>query len=239
MLARERVASCHGSPVSVSSPSAAAGSSSRPGSPRWSPSSRSSAALGGAWSADYTTPGSDSKRAAERSTSASRRARRTRSTSSGGTGGRGTRAEGFLREAATLPGIGARRRAARSRRTGTVAVARLPLTMPPGEVPRATGERAAGAGRAAAQVELGGQVIQNAQRGRSPPRRSAWRRRRSCCCSRSARVVAAGLPLLLALFGLGIASALISCSRPWSTRRTGPRRWRRCSGSASGSTTRC
>ena len=134
-----------------------------------------SAALGGAFSADYTTPGSDSKAAADALESASRR----RSPDTVDVVWRtadAARVDGFLREAETLPGLAAASEPEVSP-DGQVAVARLPVTMPPADVPAATGERLLALG-AAAHVELGGRSSRSRSRAdlvgdRRPGRRRA------------------------------------------------------------------
>ena len=116
--------------------------------------------------------------------------------------------DGFLREAETLPGLAAASEPEVSP-DGQVAVARLPVTMPPADVPAATGERLLELG-SAAHVELGGQVIQVAQQGPISSEMVGLGVAGLVLLIALGTVVAAGLPLLLALFGLGIASALIT-----------------------------
>ena len=116
--------------------------------------------------------------------------------------------DGFLREAATLPGLAAASEPEVSP-DGQVAVARLPVTMPPADVPAETGERLLALGEAA-HVELGGQVIQVAQQGPISSELVGLGVAGLVLLIALGTVVAAGLPLLLALFGLGIASALIT-----------------------------
>ena len=161
-----------------------------------------SAAFGGAWSADYATPGSDSKAAADalverfpaRSPDTVDVVWRTADAS---------RVDGFLREAGTLPGLAAASEPEVSP-DGQVAVARLPVTMPPADVPAATGERLLELG-AAAHVELGGQVIQVAQQGPI-----------------SSELVGLGVAGLVLLIALGTVVAAGPAARCW-----------RCSGSGS------
>ena len=81
--------------------------------------------------------------------------------------------------------------------------------MPPADVPAATGERLLELG-SAAHVELGGQVIQVAQQGPISSEMVGLGVAGLVLLIALGTVVAAGLPLLLALFGLGIASALIT-----------------------------
>jgi RND superfamily putative drug exporter len=163
------------------------------------------AAFGGTFSADYNTPGSDSKAAADAL------AERFPATSPDTVDVVWRTADGtptaLLREASTLPGIGPATEPIVSP-DGAVGVARLPLTVLPDEVPRATGERLLALGEAA-NVELGGQVIQVAQQGPISSEAIGLTVAFIVLLIALGTVVAAGLPLILALFGLGIASALI------------------------------
>jgi RND superfamily putative drug exporter len=179
------------------------------------------AAFGGAWSADYKTPGSQSKAAAD--TLAARFPERSPETvdvvwrAAAGAESPAVRArmDAFLREAAALRGIGdaAPASAAQVSRDGTVAVARLPLTTLPADLPDATGKRLLAMGEAAdrdgLRVELGGQAIQIAQQGPVSSEAVGLAVAGLILLVALGTVVAAGLPLITALFGLGIASALI------------------------------
>ena len=113
----------------------------------------------------------------------------------------------FLREASSLPGL-APASAPQVSPDGAVAVARIPLTMLPDEVPRSTGERLLELG-GTANVELGGAVIQQAQQGPISSEIIGLSVAFLILLIALGTIVAAGLPLILALFGLGIASALI------------------------------
>ena len=133
-----------------------------------------SGALAGQFSADYATPGSESQRAGD--LLAERFPARSSDTvdvvweaKAGGEERGGAAAD---RRAARPPPThleGHRRRAAPPEisRDGTIAVSRLPLTERPDSVPVTTGESLISLGRAASQdglrVEMGGQVITNAQ----------------------------------------------------------------------------
>jgi RND superfamily putative drug exporter len=179
------------------------------------------AAFGGTWSADYKTPGSQSQAAAD--TLAARFPDRSAETidvvwrARAGAESPTVRArmDAFLREAARLPGIGdaVPASAAQVSPDGAVAIARLPLTTLPADLPDATGKRLLAMGDAAdrdgLRVELGGQAIQIAQQG--PPSSEAVGLAVAGLILLLAlgTIVAAGLPLITALFGLGIASALI------------------------------
>jgi RND superfamily putative drug exporter len=179
------------------------------------------AAFRGAWSADNQTPGSQSKAAAD--ALASRFPQRSPDTvdvvwqARAGAESPAVRAriDVFLREAAGLPGIGAAvpASAAQVSPDGTVAVARLALTTLPADVPDATGKRLLAMGRAAdrdgVRVELGGQVIRRAQQGPVSSEAVGLAVAAVVLLVALGTVVAAGLPLIMALFGLGIASALI------------------------------
>ena len=162
-------------------------------------------AFGGAFSADYNTPGSESKAAGDAlaqrfgvdSTDTVDVVWRTAD---------GTPA-GFLKTAGALPGLSPAGEPEVSP-DGKVAVARLPLTMLASDVPKATGERLLDM-RAAAHVELGGQVIQTAQQGPISSEAIGIAVAALVLLIALGTVVAAGLPLVLALFGLGISSSLI------------------------------
>ncbi|MBE2315260.1 MMPL family transporter [Solirubrobacter sp. CPCC 204708] len=162
-------------------------------------------ALAATFSADYNTPGSDSKAAADAL------ADRFPATSPDTVDVVWRTAEGtptaLLREASTLPGLAAAGEPQISP-DGQVGVARIPLTVLPDEVPRATGERLLELGEAA-DVELGGQVIATAQQGPISSEIVGMAVAFIVLLIALGTIVAAGLPLILALFGLGIASALI------------------------------
>jgi|SRR5215207_4294940 len=179
------------------------------------------AAFGGTWSADYKTPGSQSKAAAD--TLAARFPDRSAETidvvwqARAGAESPAVRArmDAFLREAAALPGVGdaVPASAAQVSSDGTVAIARLPLTALPADLPNATGKRLLSMGDAAdrdgVRVELGGQAIQIAQQGPASSEAVGLAVAGLILLLALGTVVAAGLPLITAVFGLGIASALI------------------------------
>ena len=104
-------------------------------------------ALRGEWSADYTTPGSESKAAQD--LLAERFPERSSNTfdvvwaaQDAAAPAARERVDAFLAEAATLEGVGTPPAAAAEvSRDGAIAVARVPLTRGPAEVPIATGER--------------------------------------------------------------------------------------------------
>jgi RND superfamily putative drug exporter len=167
------------------------------------------AVAGGKWSADYNTPGSQSKAAAD--ALEQRFPSRSPDTVDVVWQGPVTRLKPFLRRAARLEGIGD---APTSFQTAEdVTVARLPLTMVPADVPKQTGRAllamGAEAGRGDVRVELGGGVIQNAEQGPISSEVVGLTIAAIILLLTLGTVVAAGLPLLVALFGLGLASALI------------------------------
>ena len=98
-------------------------------------------------------------------------------------------------------------------RDGTIGVLRIPLTELPGAIPHSTGEtlidlaqRTSGDG---VRVELGGQVIANAQEGEVSSEMVGLAIAAIVLLLTFGSIVAAGLPMATALFGLGISSALI------------------------------
>ena len=134
--------------------------------------------LAGDWSADYNTPGSESKAAAD--LLAERFPQRSADTvdvvwqsADGAAAAPATaRIDALLTEARRLEGIGAGARAAQAELSpdGTVGVVRLPLTESPGAVPIETGAALLDLAEAASagggpRVALGGNVVQNAQQG--------------------------------------------------------------------------
>jgi putative drug exporter of the RND superfamily len=176
-------------------------------------------ALRGDWSADYSTPGSESRAAVELLNE--RFPERSADTidvvwqAPGGVQAARPRMDAFLRDAAALEGVGEAvpARSAQVSPDGTIAVARLPLTVTPGEVPLATGERlielAAERSGDGLRVELGGQAIGNAQRGEISSETVGFAIAALVLLFTFGSVVASGLPIATALFGLGISSALV------------------------------
>ena len=175
-------------------------------------------ALRGDWSADYSTPGSESRAAVEllnerfpeRSADTIDVVWQARSAEA-----MGERMDAFLRDAAALDGVGDAVTASSAllSRDGTIAVARLPLTVTPGAVPLETGERliemASERSRDGLRVELGGLAIGNAQRGEISSETVGFAIAALVLLFTFGSVVASGLPIATALFGLGISSALI------------------------------
>jgi len=167
------------------------------------------AVAGGDWSADYNTPGSQSKAAAD----ALEQRFPTRSPDTVDVVWQGptTGLKPFLAQAAKLNGIGDAPSDFQSAKDLTVA--RLPLTMLPADVPKATGKTLLDMGAKAThgdvRVELGGGVIQNAEQGPISSEAVGLTIAAIILLVSLGTIVAAGLPLLVALFGLGLASALI------------------------------
>ena len=180
------------------------------------------AGLAGEWSADYSTPGSESRAAADllderfpqqsprdrrhRLARARRRRRRRRARADRCARGPVGGARGH-RPQPRAP----RRRS--SRPTGRSGCCAFPLTELPGAIPTTTGEslidlaeRTAGPGL---RVELDGQVIANAQQSEISSETIGLAIAALVLLITFGSVVAAGLPLATALFGLGISSAVV------------------------------
>ena len=177
--------------------------------------------LAGEWSADYSTPGSESKAASERLRDAlpghssstvdvvwkAPDARSPRIQQ---------RVDGFLARAQRLEGIGdgVRASAAQVSDDRRIALVRLPLTTDRfDDVPTATGvrlialaERTSGRGL---RVELGGLVIQDAQSQELSSEVVGLLIATVVLLLSFGTLVATGMPLATALFGLGISSATI------------------------------
>ena len=171
--------------------------------------------VAGGFDADYSTPGSDSE-AASRLLAAHFR---------GGSGEyvnvvweapRGARAAApavgrFLERARRVEGIGAAS-VPRYAPNGTIGLVRLELTRPAWAVPVASGRRlielAEDASDEDVRIELGGGVIRNAEGGASPELAGLIAAALVLLVAFGS-VVAAGLPLLVAGFALGISATLI------------------------------
>jgi RND superfamily putative drug exporter len=121
------------------------------------------------------------------------------------------RMDAFLRRAERLEGIG-NAEPAQVSRDGTIALARLELDRRPWDVPTSTGEKLIDMAKSTSgdglRVELGGGPIQDAQEGASPEMASLLVAALILLVAFGS-VVAAGLPILTALFGLGISASLI------------------------------
>jgi RND superfamily putative drug exporter len=179
------------------------------------------AGFAGDWSADYSTPGSESRAAAE--LLQERFPERNPETvdvvwqARDGAGSTAVeqRIDRLVADAGALEGIGRGASAAQAdiSRDGSIGVLRIPLTELPGAVPRASGERlielAEQASGAGLRIELGGQLIANAQEGEISSEMVGFAIAALVLLLTFGSVVAAGLPMATALFGLGISSALI------------------------------
>jgi RND superfamily putative drug exporter len=126
------------------------------------------------------------------------------------------RVNAFLTEAETLEGIGdgAGASAAEVSRDGRTAMVRLPITSANAdEVPNTTGERlielADEASAGGLRLELGGLVIQDAQQTEVSSESIGLAVAAGILLLTFGSLIAAGMPLATALFGLGISSALI------------------------------
>jgi RND superfamily putative drug exporter len=121
------------------------------------------------------------------------------------------RVETFLDEAARLDDVG-RVGSPRISRDGTIGLVSLQLERPAWDVPTATGERlvelADEADGDGLRLEVGGNLIRNAQGGTSPEAAGLIAAAVILLVAFGS-VVAAGLPLLVAVFGLGISATLI------------------------------
>ena len=179
------------------------------------------AGLAGDWSADYSTPGLGvaRRRAAPPGPlpgqQPGHRGRRVAGAGGAADPAVQARIDRLARDAAGLEGIGRPPAAATAdvSRDGTIGVLRLPMTELPGAVPPETGERlialAERAGGDGVRIELGGQVIANAEGGEISSEIVGLAIAAFVLLLTFGSVVAAGLPLATALFGLGISSALI------------------------------
>jgi putative drug exporter of the RND superfamily len=119
--------------------------------------------------------------------------------------------DGFLAKAQRLPGIGAAE-GQRTSRDGTIAVTQLELTRRAWDVPAETGQElirlADRASTDQVRIALGGTAIQNAEEGGSPEGIGMLAAALILLIAFGS-IVAAGLPLAVALFGLGISASLI------------------------------
>jgi RND superfamily putative drug exporter len=174
-------------------------------------------ALKGKFHADYATPGSDSKIAStlieQRFGGFSGSTVDVVWRAEGGANSPTTqrRVGGFLAQASTLNGVG-RPGPTRVSPDGKIAATSLELTRQPWDIPKQTGKdlislanKASGNGL---EVKLGGGPIQDAQ-GSNPPAGAGFLGATIVLLIAFGSIVAVGLPLAVALFGLGISSALI------------------------------
>ena len=121
------------------------------------------------------------------------------------------RIDRLLAEAQRVDGIGGASEP-RYSRDGTIGLVELRLDRPAMDVENASGERllelAGEASNEGLRVELGGFLIRNAQEGQ-PPELMGLLAAAVVLLIAFGSVVAAGLPLLVAIFGLGISASLI------------------------------
>ena len=121
------------------------------------------------------------------------------------------RIDRLLAEAQRVDGIGGASEP-RFSRDGTIGLVELRLDRPAMDVENASGERllelADEASNEGLRVELGGFLIRNAQEGQ-PPELMGLLAAAVVLLIAFGSVVAAGLPLLVAIFGLGISASLI------------------------------
>jgi RND superfamily putative drug exporter len=175
-----------------------------------------SSTLAGEFSADYATPGSESQRAGEllrdRFPGQSAETVDVVWQAPAGVDAQRDRTDSLLAAAARLDGIGDAAPTQVSR-DGTIAVTRLSLTEKPDSVPDATGESlislANAASRDGLRVEMGGQVIASAQESELSSEAVGLMIAALVLLVTFGTLVAAGLPIVTALFGLGISSALV------------------------------
>ena len=175
------------------------------------------AGLAGDWSADYSTPGSESRAAAQLLDE--RFPQRSPDTidvvwQAEDAAAAAPRIDRLARQAASLEGVGRAAPATASdvSRDGTIGVLRIPLTQLPGAIPDHTGtamidlaQRASGDG---VRIELGGMVIANAQGGEISSEVVGLAIAALVLLLTFGSMVAAGLPFATALFGLGISSGV-------------------------------
>ena len=173
--------------------------------------------LGGDYSVDYATPGSESKAAgallADRFPGRSGDTVDVVWTAAGGEHDRAVtaRIDSLLRRAQALPGVGGLQARPQFSADGRVGLARLELDRPAWDVPPETGRElialSRGAGGDGLRVEVGGSAIQYAEAGGSPEAIGLIAAGLILLVAFGS-VVAAGLPLVVALVGLGVSASL-------------------------------
>jgi RND superfamily putative drug exporter len=173
--------------------------------------------VAGDYSAEYATPGSESKAVqeliAERFPGRSGDALDVVWQAPAGVADPAieARMDRFLERAATVEGIAAAD-PPRVSPDGTIAVARLELEVPGWDVPTGTGSRLIDMAEAASgdglRIELGGPAIQDAEGGASPEMVGLIAAALVLLLAFGS-IVAVGLPLMVALVGLGISASLI------------------------------
>jgi len=179
------------------------------------------AGLAGDWSADYSTPGSESRAAGD--LLEQRFPQRSPDTvdivwqAQDGAGARSVREriDQLAARAGRLDGIGRSPGTsdAQISRDGTIGVLRLALSELPGAVPDSTGEALIGLAERASgdglRVELGGQVVANAEQSDISSELVGLLIAALVLLLTFGSLVAAGLPLATALFGLGVSSSIV------------------------------
>src|SRR3954452_5288209 len=170
----------------------------------------------GTFAADYSTPGSQSRAAADTLRSSfPQRSPETVDVVWVRSAAADAKVAAFVKTSAGLEGIGdaPAMSAAAVSPDGTVGILRLPLTERAANVPKATGKEMldmrAALARQGVRMELGGEVIQGGQQGPISSEALGLTAAAIILLVALGTLIAAGLPLLLALFGLGIATALI------------------------------
>jgi RND superfamily putative drug exporter len=178
--------------------------------------------LSGDWAVDYATPGSESKAAATKL--ADRFPDQTPDTVDVVWSARDAsapavseRIDRLLASAQRLKGVGdgVSVRDAEVSRDGATAMVRLPLTSANAlDVPTTTGERlialAKEADAGGVKVAVGGQVVNQAEQGAISSESIGLLIAAAVLLLTFGSAIAAGLPLITALFGLGISTALIT-----------------------------
>jgi RND superfamily putative drug exporter len=172
-------------------------------------------ALAGENKADYDTPGSDSKAASDITEQrfagySGQEIYVVWKDPKGAASSQATqRIDSFFAQADKVPHTAAHT-PIRTSADGTIATSTIPLTVPGWEVKKADGEKLIAAAEAndgnGLQIELGGDPIYAAQ-GSSSPEGYGFLGAAIVLLIAFGSVVAAGLPLAIALFGLGISSA--------------------------------
>jgi putative drug exporter of the RND superfamily len=170
-------------------------------------------ALAGDSDADFGTKGSESEQVAQLLTSKFDRSGEfvTVAWDGADTPGAKQRVDAFLAQAERLPGIG-QAEGTRVSPDGTIAVTQLELNRRGWDVPTETGQElirlADRQSTDSVNIALGGQVINNAEEGGSPEGLGLLAAALILLIAFGS-IVAAGLPLAVALFGLGISASLI------------------------------
>ena len=170
-------------------------------------------AFAGDFDADFGTKGSESEQVAQLLTDRTGRSGEFVTVAYDGadTPGAQRRVDAFLKQADRLPGIG-QAEGARTSPDGTIAVTQLELTRRGWDVPTQTGKDlirlAEKHSTSNVHIALGGQVINNAEDGGSPEGLGLLAAAVILLIAFGS-IVAAGLPLAVALFGLGISASLI------------------------------